>query len=113
MGFSVIEISEDKFGKMAEYTEKMLKYGGKLMSCISEMGEEYGMSFRDEERYRERGGMNYREHEEYGRYGKHSGGMNERYPYMGGSHIMYRDHDEDDYEMGERRRRRDSRGRYM
>lgn len=110
MGFSVIEISEDKFGKMAEYTEKMLKYGGKLMSCISEMGEEYGMSFRDEERYRERGGMNYREHEEYGRYGHpHEGGMGERYPYMyrGGS-MGYRD-DEDMME----RRRRDSRGRYM
>ena len=100
----IIEIKEDKFEKMAEYTEKMLKYGGKLMSCLSSVGEEYGMSFRD-------GGMNYREHEEYGRYGKHSGGMNERYPYMGGSHIMYRDHDEDEYEMGERRRRR-SNGRY-
>ena len=109
MGFSVIEISEDKFGKMAEYTEKMLKYGGKLMSCISEMGEDYGMSFRDEERYRERGGMNYREHEEYGRYGKHSGGMNERYPYMG----MRDDEDYED-EMNERRggRRRRSNGRY-
>lgn len=109
MGFSVIEISEDKFGKMAEYTEKMLKYGGKLMSCISEMGEEYGMSFRDEERYRERGGMNYREHEEYGRYGKHSGGMNERYPYMG----MRDDEDYED-EINERRggRRRRSNGRY-
>lgn len=109
MGFSVIEISEDKFGKMAEYTEKMLKYGGKLMSCISEMGEDYGMSFRDEERYRERGGMNYREHEEYGRYGKHSGGMNERYPYMG----MRDDEDYED-EINERRggRRRRSNGRY-
>jgi hypothetical protein len=109
MGFSVIEISEDKFGKMAEYTEKMLKYGGKLMSCISEMGEEYGMSFRDEEHYRERGGMNYREHEEYGRYGKHSGGMNERYPYMG-----MRDEEDYEDEMNERRggRRRRSNGRY-
>lgn len=107
---TIIEIKEDKFDKMAEYTEKMLKYGGKLMSCISEVGEEYGMSFRDEERYRERGGMNYREHEEYGRYGKHSGGMNERYPYMG-----MRDDEDYDEEMAERRgrRRRDSRGRYM
>ena len=39
----MIEIKEDKFEKMAEYTEKMLKYGGKLMSCLSEVGEEYGM----------------------------------------------------------------------
>lgn len=105
----MIEIKEDKFEKMAEYTEKMLKYGGKLMSCLSEVGEDYGMSFRDEERYRERGGMNYREHEEYGRYGKHSGGMNERYPYMG----MRDDEDYED-EMNERRggRRRRSNGRY-
>ena len=104
-----IEIKEDKFEKMAEYTEKMLKYGGKLMSCLSEVGEDYGMSFRDEERYRERGGMNYREHEEYGRYGKHSSGMNERYPYMG----MRDDEDYED-EMNERRggRRRRSNGRY-
>lgn len=99
----IIEIKEDKFEKMAEYTEKMLKYGGKLMSCLSEVGEDYGMSFRE-------GGMNYREHEEYGRYGKHSGGMNERYPYMG----MRDDEDYED-EMNERRggrRRRDSMGRY-
>lgn len=102
MGFSVIEISEDKFGKMAEYTEKMLKYGGKLMSCISEMGEEYGMSFRG-------GGMNYRdEDEEYGRsmMGGHRG-----YGMRGG--MNYRDEDWDD-EINERRgrRRRDSMGRY-
>ena len=59
----MIEIKEDKFEKMAEYTEKMLKYGGKLMSCLSEVGEQHGMSFRDDEMYREP-----RE-------------MNERYPY--------------------------------
>ena len=83
----MIEITENKFDKMAEYTEKMLKYGGKLMSCLSDMGEEYG--------------MNYREHEDYGRYGK-SSGMN------------YRDDEWDEDEMSERRsrRRRDSMGRY-
>ena len=42
----IIEIKEDKFEKMAEYTEKMLKYGGKLMSCISELEEETGMGHR-------------------------------------------------------------------
>ena len=86
MGY-MIEITEDKFDKMAEYTEKMLKYGGKLMSCLSDMGEEYG--------------MNYREHEDFGRYGKR-GGMN------------YRDDEWDEDEMSERRsrRRRDSMGRY-
>ena len=103
MGY-MIEISESKVEKMSEYVEDMLWAGGELMHCLEKMKGESG--------YGERGGMNYREHEEYGRYGKHSGGMNERYPYMGGSHIMYRDQEEDEYEMGERRRRRDSRGRY-
>lgn len=86
MGY-MIEITEDKFDKMAEYTEKMLKYGGKLMSCLSDTGEEYG--------------MNYREHEDYGRYGKRSG-------------MNYRDDEWDEDEMSERRsrRRKDSMGRY-
>jgi hypothetical protein len=105
----MIEIKEDKFDKMAEYTEKMLKYGGKLMSCLSEVGEEYGISFRGEGSYR--GGMNYRDEEEYSRSmmgnrrGYNSRGYNER--------------DDDEWEEGEMserrggRRRRDSRGRYM
>lgn len=103
----MIEIKEDKFDKMAEYTEKMLKYGGKLMSCLSEVGEEYGISFRGEGSYR--GGMNYRDEEEYNRSmmgnrrGYNSRGYNER--------------DDDEWEesdMGERRggRRRRSNGRY-
>jgi hypothetical protein len=96
----MIEINEDKFDKMAEYTEKMLKYGGKLMSCLSEVGEDYGISFR--------GGMNYRDEEEYNRSmmgnrrGYNSRGYNER-----------DDEDWEDEEMSERRgRRRRSNGRY-
>ena len=100
----IIEISEDKFEKMGELTEKMLKYGGRLMSCISELGDEYGISFREHDMHRE--------HDSYGRYGHPHDGMSERYPYMGGGHINYRD-DDDDEEMRERRRKRDSRGRYM
>jgi hypothetical protein len=86
---------------MSEYVEDMLWAGGELMHCLEKMKGESG--------YGERGGMNYREHEEYGRYGKHSGGMNERYPYMG----MRDDEDYED-EMNERRggRRRRSNGRY-
>lgn len=103
MGY-MIEIREDKVEKLSDHIEKGLHHLGRAMSCVEGMlGNEYG----------DRGGMNYRESEndDYGRYGKHSGGMNERYPYMGGSHIMYRNQEEDEYEMGERRRRR-SNGRY-
>ena len=101
----LIEITETKMDKLSGHIEQGLRHLGKAMQCVDEWMQEGGMG--------ERGGMNYRENEDYGRYGRRDGGMNERYPYMGGSHIMYRDHDEDDYEMGERRRRRDSRGRYM
>lgn len=96
----MIEIETKEMEKASGYAEKALKYMGKVMSCISSW---------EDEAYGERGGMNYREHEEYGRYGKHSGGMNERYPYMG----MRDDEDYED-EMNERRggRRRRSNGRY-
>ena len=100
MGY-MIEIETKEMDKASDYAEKALKYMGKVMQCISSW---------EDEAYGERGGMNYREHEEYGRYGKHSGGMNERYPYMG----MRDDEDYED-EMNERRggrRRRDSMGRY-
>ena len=99
MGY-MIEIETKEMDKASEYAEKALKYMGKVMQCISSW---------EDEAYGERGGMNYREHEEYGRYGKHSGGMNERYPYMG----MRDDEDYED-EMNERRggRRRRSNGRY-
>ena len=96
----IIEIETKEMEKASEYAEKALKYMGKVMQCISSW---------EDEAYGEHGGMNYREHEEYGRYGKHSGGMNERYPYMG----MRDDEDYED-EMNERRggRRRRSNGRY-
>ena len=99
MGY-MIEIETKEMEKASDYAEKALKYMGKVMQCISSW---------EDEAYGERGGMNYREHEEYGRYGKHSGGMNERYPYMG----MRDDEDYED-EMNERRggRRRRSNGRY-
>ena len=96
----MIEIETKEMEKASEYAEKALKYMGKVMQCISSW---------EDEAYGERGGMNYREHEEYGRYGKHSGGMNGRYPYMG-----MRDDEEYEDEMNERRggRRRRSNGRY-
>jgi hypothetical protein len=91
-----IQIEESKLDKRSEYAEKMLKYGGKLMSCIEEMSEESGMG--------ERGRMNYRDEgrHSYGRYGR--GGYGNR-----------EDDDDEEYEHYQRmneRRRRDSMGRY-
>lgn len=79
----MIKITEDKLGTMAELAEKMLHYGGKLMSCIDEVqtsgemgmrggyGERRGFGMRDDMNYRYpdmemgmRGG--YGEREEYG-----------------------------------------------
>lgn len=72
-------IEEEKMEKMSELTEKILKYGGKLMSCIEELEE--GMS--------ERGG----------------GSMGSRYNNRGSSQGN-RDEDWDDEDMMQRRRRR-------
>lgn len=44
----IIKIEEGKVDKMSDYAEKMLKYGGKLMSCIEELSEG-GYGERDDE----------------------------------------------------------------
>ena len=93
----MIEISEHKLDKATDYAEKMLKYGGMLMQCLSEWGEESGYGERGDEEYR-RSMMGNRMG-----FGSRYGGMNLR-----------EDEWEDD-EMSERRggrRRRDSMGRY-
>jgi hypothetical protein len=94
MGY-VIEITEHKLDKATDYAEKMLKYGGMLMQCLSEWGEENGYGERGDEEY-SRSMMGNRKV-----YGSR-GGMN------------YRDEEWDEDEMSERRgrRRRDSMGRY-
>ena len=52
---TIIEIQENKLENLTEYAEKMLRYGGKLMSCLEEIGrsknynEKYGRRFIDEE----------------------------------------------------------------
>lgn len=40
----IVEITDDKIGMMTECVEKMLRYGGKIMSCLEELegGEQYG-----------------------------------------------------------------------
>lgn len=98
----IIEIKEDKFEKAYEHVEKALKAMGKVMQCFSEWEEESGMNHRE-------GGYGMRD--DYSRYSSR-GGYGSRY---GGGTMRYRDDEWEDEEemMGERRRRRDSRGRYM
>lgn len=101
----MIEVSESKIGKMADYAEKMLRYGGKLMSCIDtiERGE-YG----DREGYREDGSSYSSRYGMRSRYDNY--GQREDYGMRGG----YRDDEwEMEDEMGERRRRSRRTGRYM
>lgn len=99
MGY-MIEITEHKLEKATDYAEKMLKYGGMLMQCLSEWEEESGFG--------ERSGSS-----RGSSYGSRYGGYGSRY---GERSINYRDEEEwGDEEMNERRggrRRRDSMGRY-
>lgn len=95
----MIQIEESKLDKLSEYTEKMLKYGGKLMSCIEEMSEEGGMG----QRGGQGGGGGYGN-----RYGERSGGgggsMGGRYGERGG-YGMKEEEDEWEEEMMMRERR--------
>lgn len=105
---TIIEISEKKYEKLSDHIEESLRHLGKAMSCISEIGEPYGLGYRDEESMRSHDGHPYRR-DHSSRYG-----MRSRYDNYGDRYMGYRDEDEDwdDYMMRERRRR-DSRGRYM
>ena len=92
----VIEITEKKRHKMADYAEKMLRYGGKLMQCLDELDEESEMGERDDDTgYRSRMGN------------RHPMGRRMR------DDMGERDDwdDDDDFDMGERRGR-NSRGRF-
>lgn len=83
----IIRIEEHKVDKMSDYAEKMLKYGGKLMSCIEELSEGgYGERDDDDEE-------------------DDDDDMGMREGYRGRGRSGYRD------EMGMRRSRRT--GRYM
>lgn len=83
-------VTESKKEKMSEYAEKMLHYGGKLMQCIENLGDD-DMGERDEDYMGERN--------HYSRYGQDYGN---RY----GNRWA-----DDDDNMGMRMRRR-SNGRY-
>jgi hypothetical protein len=108
---TVIEITEKKYDKLSEHIEESLRHLGKAMSCIAEIGEPYGLGYRDDE------SMGYREG--YSHEGRsYRKDMRSRYDNYGqrGDYGYKEDDDWDEDEMmGERRgrRRRDSRGRYM
>lgn len=34
---TIIELKEDKFEHLSDYTEKILHYGGKLMQCLEDI----------------------------------------------------------------------------
>lgn len=71
----VIKIEEGKVDKMSDYAEKMLKYGGKLMSCIEELSEGgYGERDDDDDDDWEDMGMR----EQGGNYGGNYGNRGER-----------------------------------
>lgn len=53
-----IMITEEKKEKMSECTEKILRYAGKLMSCIERLDDE------DDDEYGERGSMGMRDDDE-------------------------------------------------
>ena len=101
----VIQITESKLGNLAECAEKMLHYGGKMMSCLEELqGGTYS-----EEGYGERG---YGDGGSYGqRMGRRGGRMGHREPWnemdrFPGNNPYYRS----DGELSERR---GMDGRYM
>ena len=107
---TVIEITEKKYDKLSEHIEESLHHLGKAMSCISEIGEPYGLGYRDEE------SMGYREGYSHGGRSYRRDMMGSRYDNYGMRGGMGYKDDEwmDEDEMHERRgRRRDSRGRYM
>lgn len=67
----IIKITESKKEKMADYAEKMLRYGGKLMQCLDELDEgSMGERDDDDEDWDDEDMMGYR-----------NGGMGERRRY--------------------------------
>lgn len=105
---TVIEITEKKYDKLSEHIEESLRHMGKAMSCIAEIGEPYGLGYRDDE------SMGYREGYSHGGRSYRKDMMGSRYDNYGMRGGMgYKDEEwMDEDEMHERRgRRRDSMGR--
>ena len=45
---TIIEIRSDKIDKMSEYTEHILRYGGKMMQCLDEIQHSERKELRDD-----------------------------------------------------------------
>lgn len=106
---TIIEISEKKYEKLSEHIEESLRHMGKAMSCIAEIGEPYGLGYRDDE------SMGYRDGYSHSGRSYRKDMMGSRYDNYGMRGGMGYKDDEwmDEDEMHERRgRRRDSMGRY-
>ena len=48
---TIIEIQENKLENLTECAEKMLRYGGKLMSCLEELSKDKSYSEKRGRRY--------------------------------------------------------------
>lgn len=88
MGY-MIEIEREKQTEMAECAGKVLKYAGKLMQCIEEIGDNdvamgsrmgYRQGVKGTGRYGMRGSMGYRDDDDY-REPMRPGSMGYRDPY--------------------------------
>ena len=82
----IVEITEAKKTELAEGIEEMLRIGGRLMSCVEELGEE------DDHMAMRRGGsrMGYRDNS-MGYRGRGGYRMNEKSPMGRGGYMQYED----------------------
>ncbi len=93
----IIEITEDKFEELSENVEKMLRYGGKVMSCVDTLKRKHHMMHeRNNMDYRDGGYMNERDDERY-RYEQEETRMNERGQYALGDRERYSEHASDNF----------------
>jgi hypothetical protein len=50
---TIVEIKEDKLQHLAEYAEKVLRYGGKMMQCVEELESEHKESYKHRYPYKD------------------------------------------------------------
>lgn len=64
---TIVEVEYSKLEKLSDYVEKMLSYGGKVMSCIERMKEEEEEDY-EHEKYKRKRVAKDKDEEEYSRY---------------------------------------------